>query len=124
MSNTKTATRAQIEKIMTDLPEADRKILEAHLKGGKSRRMSEAEILGKRKHVVPGSLGFDEVKNKQFVMIACQYPGCETQRKTFTSDLHQVTMCDAHKAEQVKAKKAERDAKVKAILAKAASVEA
>jgi hypothetical protein len=124
MSNTKTATREQMEAIMGELSPADRKILEAHMKGGKSRRVDEKTLMGKYPQVVEGSLGFDEATNKQFVLIACTHDGCDNTRKTFTSDLFQVTMCDEHRKEQVKARKTARDAKVKEILAKAANITA
>jgi hypothetical protein len=123
MSNTKTATKAQLEAIMGDLNPADRKILEAHMKGSKSRRVSETELRAKYPHVVEGSLDFDSVTNKQFVQIECTHPGCGAQRRTFTSDLFQVTMCDDHRKEQAKARKAAKDARIKEILAKAAGTE-
>lgn len=118
-------TKEQLAKVMQDLSPADRKILEAHLKGGgRSRRMSEEEILLKRKHAIKGTLRFNDKTNKQEMDFQCQHPGCETIETVATSDLFQVNMCEEHKKEQAKAKKAERDAKVKAILAKAAATEA
>lgn len=122
MSNTK-ATKEQLAAIMGELNPADRKILEAHMKGSKSRRVGEAELIAKYPHVVEGSLDFDASVNKQFVQIACTHPGCGSHRKTFTSDLFQVSMCDDHRKEQAKARKAAKDARIKEILAKASKVE-
>jgi hypothetical protein len=113
-------TKEQLAAIMGELSPADRKILEAHMKGGgRARRTGEAVLLDKYPHMVEGSLVFNEKTNKQEVTIQCTHPGCETERKVATSDLFQVNMCDDHRKEQAKAKKAARDARVKAILAEA-----
>ncbi len=125
MANTKNsvqATKAQLEKVMGELSAEDRKILEQHLKGGKSRRVSEDTLRAKYPHVVEGSLDFDAERNKQFVLISCTHDGCDQTRRTFTSDLFQVSMCDEHRKEQAKARKDAKAARVKEILAKAAKV--
>lgn len=116
MAKIDAATRSKIEKVLGDIPAEDRKVLESFMKGNKARRTDAATLQGKYPHMVEGSLGFDSVANKQFVMITCTHPGCEKQRRVYTSDLHQVSMCEDHKAEQVKARKATRDAKVAEIL--------
>lgn len=124
MGNTQMATKEQVAKIMVNLNDADRKILEAHLKGSKSRRVDEVTLLGKYPQVVKGSLSFDASVNKQFVFIRCAQPGCSETRRTFTSDLFQVTMCDGHRKEQAKAKAAVKAARIKELLAKASETEA
>lgn len=121
MGNMQNATKEQVSKIMGELSAEDRTILEAHLKGSKSRRVDEATLMGKYPQVVEGSLDFDKSVNKQFVQIACAHPGCEATRKTFTSDLFQVTMCDEHRKEAAKAKRDAKNARIKEILAKAAN---
>jgi len=85
------AIRKQVEKAMS--------------KGGKSRRASEDDILGKYPHVIAGTLAWDDKANKQFVLISCQYDGCDSQRKTFTSDLFQINTCDEHREAARKAKR-------------------
>lgn len=113
-------TKEQIAAIMGELKPEDRKILEQHLKGGgRARRTGEAELLKKYPHMIEGSLVFNDKTNKQEVTITCTHPGCEATRKVATSDLFQVTMCDEHKKEQAKAKKAAKDARIKEILAAA-----
>jgi hypothetical protein len=123
MGNTQTATRGQIDAIMGSLSAEDKKILEAHLKGSKSRRVDEATLQAKYPHMVKGSLSFDPSVNKQFVFIECAQPGCGETRRTFTSDLFQVTMCDGHRKEQAKAKREAKALRIKDLLAKAASVQ-
>lgn len=121
MANTEKATAKQIEAIMGELSVEDRKVLQDHLKGGKSRRVGEAELKAKYPQMVEGSLAFDDVRNKQFVFINCAHPGCGETRKTFTSDLFQVSMCDSHRKEAAKAKRDAKAARIKEILAQAAS---
>lgn len=114
-------TKEQVDAIMGELSPADRKILEAHLKGngGRARRTDEAALLKKYPHMRENTLRFNEKTNKQEVDIDCQHPGCEEIRTVYTSDLFQVNMCEEHRKEQAKAKKAARDARVKEILAAA-----
>lgn len=119
MSNILNATNPQIEAAMAKMSPEDRAVIQKALKGSKSKRMDEAKVLAKGSHVIPGTLAYDETAKKQYVYIACQFPGCSEERKTFTSDVHQVKMCDAHRAEQRKANKAAEQARVKAILEKA-----
>lgn len=120
MGNMQTATRVQVDAIMVNLSDEDKKILEAHLKGSKSRRVDEATLIAKYPHVVKGSLSFDPSVNKQFVVIECAQKGCDETRRTFTSDLFQVTMCDGHRKEQAKAKREAKAARIKELLAQAA----
>lgn len=118
-------TKAQIEKIMGELNDEDKKILEAHLKGGsRARRTDEAELLKKYPHMKEGSLVFNEKMNKQQVTIVCSHPGCENERVVYTSDLFQVSMCDEHRKEAAKAKREAKAARIKDLLAKAAEVDA
>lgn len=117
-------TKAQIEKIMGELSDEDKKILEAHLKGGsRARRTDEAELLKKYPHMVEGSLRFNAKMNKQEVDITCSHPGCGQGRTVFTSDLFQVSMCDEHRKEAAKAKREAKNARIKDLLAKAAETE-
>lgn len=114
--------RAQIEAILASgkISAEDRKILEKALKGGgKAKRKGEEHFLAKGPHVIPGTLDYDADARKQFMMIECQHPGCDKQRRVYTSDLHQVSMCTDHAAEQAKARKKAEQERVKAILAKA-----
>lgn len=108
------ANRAQ--QILGELSEDDRKLIERHLKGSKGNRKSEAELLEKYPHAIKGTLRFNETTKKQEMDARCQHPGCETVFTKATSDLWQVNMCDDHKKEQAKAKKAAADARVAAIL--------
>lgn len=105
-------------KIMADLPEDERKLIEKHLKGSgsRARRKAEDELLGKYPHLIKGTLRFNDKTNKQEGEIKCQHPGCDKTRIVATSDMHQVSMCEDHKKEQAKVRKAERDARVEAIL--------
>jgi hypothetical protein len=113
---------AKAAKIMGEMSAEDRKIIEAHLsgKGGKSRRMSEEEILLKRPHAIPGTLGFNEKSRKQEMDFQCTFETdgvrCETIERVATSDLHQVTMCEDHKKDQARAKKEANAARIKALL--------
>ena len=116
-------SKEQLTRIMGELSPEDKKILEAHMKGGsRARRTEEAELLKKYPHMVEGTLRMNEERNKQEAEIECTHPGCEKRRVVFTSDLFQVNMCDDHRKEQAKAKKAAKDARIKAILAKAATI--
>jgi len=112
MSNPNTATKSQLEAIMGELSAEDRKILEAHMKGSKSRRVDEATLMGKYPQIVEGTLAFDKAVNKQFVLITCAKDGCGKTRKTFTSDLFQVNMCDGHRKEATKVKKEAKVARI------------
>lgn len=110
-------TKAQLDKVMGELNEEDRKIIEQHLKGGgRARRTDEAELLKKYPHMIEGSLRFNKERNKQEVDITCSHPGCDTKRTVFTSDLFQVTMCEDHKKEAAKAKREAKNARIKEIL--------
>lgn len=60
-----------------------------------ANRMTEEEILQDYPHVKPGTLFFDVNSNKQGVEIGCTTEGCEKTRKVWTSDLWQVSKCDA-----------------------------
>lgn len=118
MSNTNVANRAA--EIMGEMSAEDRKILEKHLsgKGGKSRRMTEEQILAKRSHAIAGTLGYNEKSRKQEMDFTCTFPGCDVVERVATSDLHQVTMCEAHKKDAVKAKKEATASRIKALLEK------
>lgn len=116
MEATNVSARAQ--EILGELSAEDRKLIERHLKGSKGNRKSPTEIEEKYPHVVKGTVRYNETAKKQEADIKCQHPGCEAKPFTkFTSDLWQVNMCDEHKKEQAKAKKAAADARVAAILA-------
>lgn len=82
-----------------------------------ANRMGEDELLADYPHVIPGTLGFLADENKQIVTISCQATKedgsqCGRERKVRTSDLWQVTKCDActRKARRENAK-AKRKAK-------------
>ena len=96
------------------LSDADKaKLAKLVAKGGGAKRTTETELRAKYPHVIEGTLEYDAQRNKQSVLIQCSHPGCEEQRRVFTSDLFQVSMCEEHKKE---AKKAKRDA-IKALAA-------
>jgi len=94
---------------------------EAKAKGKRTaNRMGEDELLADYPHVKPGTLGFLADENKQVVTISCQAPKdddsgeiCGRERKVRTSDLWQVTKCDActRKARRAKAKAKRAEAK-------------
>jgi len=78
-------------------------------------RMTEEEILQDYPHAKPGTLFFDVNSNKQGVVIGCTTEGCEKTRRVWTSDLWQVSKCDActRKARRERARerrKAKKDA--------------
>ena len=108
---------ARANEILGELSPEDRKLIERHLKGSKGNRKSASEIEAKYPHAVPNTLRFNEVAKKQECDVRCQHPGCDVVFVKFTSDLWQVNMCDEHKKEQAKAKKAAADARVAKILA-------
>ena len=66
-----------------------------------------SENLGKYPHAKADTLQFDIAANKYSVEITCTECGAE-DRRVFTSDLFQVTTCEACAK---KAKKAKKDAK-------------
>lgn len=113
--------KSKVDAIMGELSAEDRKILAAHMKGSKSRRVDEKTLMAKYPHVVEGTLSFDSVANKQFVQIACTFEGCDQTRKTFTSDIFQIKTCDAHRKEVTKAKLAAKSERIKELLAKASA---
>jgi hypothetical protein len=74
-------------------------------------RLTEVGLLSKYPHVVPGSLAYDGMSQKQSVEIKC---GCGTARRIFTSDLFQIDQCVSctkiDRKERRKARKAEAKA--------------
>lgn len=104
-------TDAGLEKILESMgltEEQKAQLRKAKASESRSRRSDEKDILAKRPHAIPGSLGFDTTANKQFMVINCQVEGCKETRRVFTSDLHQVKTCVTHKDEQRKAAKLSR----------------
>ena len=94
-----------------DLPAEAQERIKAAARGRKSRRLGSEAIEAKYTHVVPGTLSYDAEAGKQVVMISCQHEGCDATRRTFTSDLFQVSRCDEHKKEaRREARKARREA--------------
>jgi hypothetical protein len=97
-------------------------------KNGKKKKAAEAtpkaparlshEALAERyaaREIVPGSLRFETDgprANKQVVDLVCGNPDCSAVRPVATSDLFQVSFCEAHTDEARKARrKAARTAK-------------
>lgn len=79
-----------------------------------TRKKKEAEIMAKygpgskfNRQILVGSLDFDEDHNKWFVIQKCSV--CDTNVKTFTSDLFQKDKCEEHAKE---ARSARRKGKV------------
>ena len=90
--------------------------IEAALKANRSRRIEATELEGKYPHMIKGSLGFDEVAEKQTARITCTHPGCDNERTVFTSDLFQVKVCEDHKkAQRAQARKARAEEGKKAL---------
>jgi len=97
---------------------AEAPVSEPKAKAKDAGRLTEESLLAKRPHLIPGSLGWDPVANKQFGLIRCigeHEDGDESAiRRVFTSDLHQVTMCREHtkaqRRERAKARRAARKA--------------
>lgn len=82
-------------------------------------RLTEAYLLSKYPHIIPGSLRWDDEAGKQTVTIRCTADGCDEERDVHTSDLFQVTMCVAHAKEARKARKTEAKAQKAAQAAQA-----
>ena len=77
------------------------------------KRMDEQKLAEKYPHIVQGTLRMLEGENKQAVEIACVQ--CGEKRTVRTSDLFQVSLCEAcKKAEKVAAKEAKAEAKKEA----------
>ncbi len=93
-----------IKDILATLTPEQRARLEAKIAKAKIGP-NEAELAAKYPHVKPGTLGFDDAAQKYHVTIACQHPGCEAERRVFTSDLFQVKLCLTHKKEAKKSEK-------------------
>jgi len=93
-------TQRSARDIMGELNAADREVLERHLRSKRGRRrLTDEDLSAKHGHYVPGSLDFDEQARKQFGSIRCQFEGCRNVKEhVFTSDMHQVKTCDAHRA--------------------------
>lgn len=98
--------------------------IEKALKANRSRRIEASDLEKKYSHMVKGSLGFDEVAEKQTAKIVCTHPGCENQRTVFTSDLFQVKVCEDHKKAQRAAARKSRAEEGKKALALLRSLEA
>ena len=75
-------------------------------KKAKTNRMTEEEILQDYPHAKVGTLCFLGTEQKQAVKIVCTEDGCDRERLVRTSDLWQVSRCDActRKARRVRAK--------------------
>jgi len=76
-------------------------------------RLTEAFILSQHPNVIEGSLRWNDLHGKQQVTINCTADGCSETRDVFTSDLHQVSMCEIHAKEARKAAKAAKKAAAK-----------
>lgn len=58
---------------------------------------AEKKLKQKYPHLIEGTLQLPEQgEKKRSVEIACEYPGCQTRRRVFTSDLFQVHYCVEH----------------------------
>jgi len=68
----------------------------------KAPALSEATLLAKYPHVLPGTRRYDEVAKKWAVNIACAT--CGAVRVVYTSDLFHVRQCRACKAKALAAK--------------------
>lgn len=73
--------------------------------------ISEAAILAKHPHVIPGTRQYDAVAKKWAVTIQCS---CGATRIVYTSDLHHVRTCRACKAKADAAKAIAQTAAVQA----------
>ena len=62
-------------------------------------KMAQIKAKYPTQNIAPGSLKFDEKKQKYSVEITCQHSGCKEKRRVFTSDLFQVKLCVAHTKE-------------------------
>lgn len=127
MANPKVSARpsdAELKAILSSLSPEDRAKLEASLKaGGKSRRMSEEDILGEYPLVIKGhfegqTLRWNEAAGKQEAAIRCSIEGCKEVRIAFTSDLFQVKTCMTHRKEQRKQARQNRKAEADRLIAK------
>lgn len=104
-------------KLASLSPEAKEKLLAKVLKKADAKRVPATEIEAKYSHVIPGSLVWDEVAEKQAVQIRCSHPECSETRRVFTSDLFQVRLCVPHKTEARRAAKVEERELLKALKA-------
>jgi hypothetical protein len=90
------------------------------------KRMTMEELTQEypNQKIVAGSLCWLEVEEKQAVKIACSTEGCNRERTVRTSDLHQVTRCEActRKAQRDKARERRKAKKVEVKAAEAATV--
>ena len=135
MSDPKIQDQAELDAILASLPVEKAEKLKAAMKAteGKSRRMSDAEILAEYPLVIKDGFGegksteWNPTAKKMQAKVKCSISGCKEIRVAFTSDLFQVRTCLTHRKEQRKAARTarneERDALIaegkKAIAAKA-----
>ena len=115
----------ELAAIRAALPPEKQALLDKLVKSseGKSRRMSDEEILAEYPLVVKGAFDgkttrWNPEAKKQEAEIRCSIEGCKEHRICFTSDLFQIRTCVTHKKEQRKAARqaraAERDALIEA----------
>lgn len=116
----------ELAAIRAALPPEKQALLDKLVKSseGKSRRMSDEEILAEYPLVIKDSFGAGKTTRwnpdakKQEATIRCSIEGCKEHRVCFTSDLFQIRTCVTHKKEQRKAARqartAERDALIEA----------
>lgn len=132
MADTKTpAAKASPEELnamiaaLEGKPELQAKLKAIAEKGeGKSRKMSDEDILSEYPLVIKNAFGegkstrWNPTAKKYEAEISCSIAGCKEHRMVFTSDLFQVKTCNTHKKEQRKAareaRNAERDALIEA----------
>lgn len=88
----------------------------------RSRQATEMqkEIAGKHPHALPETLQYDDEKRKWKCRVKCTETGDES-RWAYTSDLHQVDVCEAVQDKRAKAKRGQRQADMKAARAYLAS---
>lgn len=125
MSDPKIQDAAELEAILASLPAEKAEKLKAAMKAteGKSRRMSDAEILAEYPLVIKDAFGegkttrWNPAAKKMEATVKCSISGCKEHRIAFTSDLFQVRTCLTHRKEQRKAARTARNAERDALIA-------
>ena len=115
---------AEVQAILATLSPEKRAKLEALMKSaeGKSRRMSDEEILGEYPLVIKDSFGegkttrWNPEAKKMEATVRCSISGCKENRIAFTSDLFQVRTCLTHRKEQRKAARVARKQEAEALM--------
>ena len=88
-------------------------MLEKMEKAEQKKLLKIRENVKQYQHALLDTLTFDSTANKYKVRIKCAKTG-DTNRWVYTSDLHQVNMCEAAQADERKVKQAQKRSDEKA----------